>query len=89
MTGLMPLVPATQARLLRRLNVIQEKRLARERTDKDYAIEHGGYLAIAAERFMAEQNRAAETGESPNSEYWSALQSAIHEFRKRADKIDV
>lgn len=57
-----------------------------ERSDTDYAIEFGGYLADAAERFMAEQNRAAASGDEPCSEHWSALQSAIYEFRKRADR---
>lgn len=58
------------------------------RNDVDYAIEFGRYLAAAAERFMAEQNRAAEAGGSPDSDYWSALQSAIYEFRKRADRAE-
>lgn len=71
--------------LLQRLNVIQEQRQIRDRTAKDYAIEFGGYLAKAAEDFMAEQNRAWETKEALNTEYWAALQSAIYEFRKRAN----
>lgn len=83
---MMPPVPTAASYMLRRLNVVQERRLLSERTAKDYAIESGGYLAKAAEDFMGEQNRAAEAGEMPNSEYWSALQGAIYEFRKRAEK---
>jgi len=55
-----------------------------DRSPKDYAIEFGRYLANAAERFMAEQNRATEAGELPCVDHWRALESAIHEFRKRA-----
>ena len=58
--------------------------MSADRSPKDYAIEFGRYLADAAERFMREQNRAWQAGEAPDSEYWSALESAIHEFRKRA-----
>lgn len=58
------------------------------RTPQDYAIEFGRYLATAAEGFMAEQNRAARTDETPDSDYWSALASAIHEFRKRAARAE-
>ena len=86
MTTDLPPVSAPSSQLLRRLNAIKTKRLAAERTAKDYAIEFGGYLAKAAEDFMAEQNRAWEAEEPPNPEYWSALQSAIYEFRKRAEK---
>lgn len=60
-----------------------------DRTPSDYAIEFGEYLAKAAEQFMSEQNRAWELEEVPDSEYWTALQSAIHEFRKRAAKANV
>lgn len=66
-----------------------ERKLIRDRNIRDYVIEFGRDLATAAEKFMAEQNRAFEAEEAPNSEYWSALQSAIYEFRKRADKTDV
>lgn len=58
--------------------------MSSDRTDEDYAIEFGGYLANAAERFMQEQNRAAEAGREPDAKHWSALSSAIYEFRKRA-----
>ena len=54
------------------------------RADEQYAIEFGEYLAQAAEQFMAEQNRAAETEEMPDADYWRGLESAIGEFRKRA-----
>jgi hypothetical protein len=75
--------------LLRHLNVIQTKRLAAERDAKDYAIEFGGYLANEAERFMEHHNSkqyAAEAEADIGDEKWSALQSAIYEFRKRAEK---
>jgi hypothetical protein len=58
------------------------------RTPQDYAIEFGCYLAIAAEAFMAEQNRAAAAGETPSSEFWTGLQDAIYQFRKRADRAE-
>lgn len=58
------------------------------RNDVDYAIEFGRYLATTAQRFMAEQNRAAVAGDVPDSDCWRALESAIHEFRKRADRAD-
>ena len=80
------MTPSPSAQLLRRLNASQTRRLSDERTAKDTAIEFGGYLATAAEAFMAEQNRAFETGNMPDNECWSALQSAIYEFRKRAER---
>jgi hypothetical protein len=55
-----------------------------QRSHLDYAVEFGKYLADTAEAFMAEQNRATEAEEIPNSDFWRGLQSAIHEFRKRA-----
>jgi hypothetical protein len=81
--------PPIGTMLLRRLNTIQTAKLKGERDTKDRAIEFGRYLATAAEQFMAEQNRAWEAGETPDSEYWSALESAIYEFRKRADKCQI
>jgi hypothetical protein len=58
-----------------------------ERDAKDYAIEFGGYLAASAERFMVVVNQCNGdlTGDEP-SDAWQALQSAIYEFRKRADR---
>lgn len=58
------------------------------RSETDYAIEFGRYLATAADNFMAEQNRAAEAGETPDADCWRALQSAVYEFRKRADRAE-
>jgi len=58
------------------------------RTDKDYAIEHGRYLANAAEQFLLEQNRAAQAERPPDSEFWTALETAIYEFRKRAARAE-
>ena len=79
------------------------------RTPNDYAIEHGGYLAKAAEDFLtvlndvAKAESALQTWGEDDPEYaaakarvdrvwevrhdhWSGLQSAIHEFRKRAER---
>ena len=55
-----------------------------ERTNQDYAIEFGEYLAKAAEEFMAEQNRASMADGLPCAESWLGLRLAIHEFRKLA-----
>ena len=62
--------------------------MSHKRSEIDYAIEFGRYLATAAEQFMAEQNRAAMEGEDPDPDYWRSLVSSIHEFRKRADRAD-
>jgi hypothetical protein len=63
------------------------------RSYKDYAIEHGEYLATAAESFLRvlnEEAKAEESGESRNTEiindHWMSLTSAIYEFRKRAKR---
>lgn len=53
------------------------------RTDKDFAIEFGEYLATSAVRLLAclnNEDRAA------TYEARQALESAIYEFRKRAAK---
>lgn len=69
------------------------------RTAKDYAIEHGGYLADAAELYMAarrshdalleaeetDPNRLQASAESLR-DHWRALNEGIYEFRKRADR---
>jgi hypothetical protein len=62
-----------------------------ERTPQDYAIEHGGYLADAAEYLLDEINKydmAESAGEETDcdarSGAWNSLRSAIGEFRKRA-----
>lgn len=71
------------------------------RTPADYAIEHGEYLAEAAEHFLAAYNRVAQmeldadhppelsdytAAEESRSESYKGLTSAIHEFRKRAER---
>ena len=48
-----------------------------DRTPKDYAIEFGGYLAKAADEFLAHPK---------DWEYERALRIAVYEFRKRADR---
>jgi len=61
------------------------------------AVEHGIYLANAAERLLAAVNNLdrvmsdenseqddIEDAEQARSEWWAGLQEAIHEFRKRA-----
>lgn len=64
-----------------------------ERSAKDYAIEHAEYLAKAAEAYLAERNKFDElesrsySGDSDAlSDHFRALNSAIHEFRKRAKR---
>lgn len=71
------------------------------RTDKDYAIEHGGYLATAAEYFLAKLNdyykavercdpdrdeEVIDNAQQEESDAWQGLNSAIYEFRKRAER---
>lgn len=55
---------------------------------KDAAIESGKCVIKAAEDFMAEQNRAAEVGETPNSEHQYALNNSIRNFRKGVENIE-
>jgi hypothetical protein len=63
-----------------------------DRSPKDYAIEFGNYLASAAEHYMQAVN-AYEAGGKANdidglTDAWRALESAIHEFRKRAIRAE-
>lgn len=62
------------------------------RTDADYAIEFGRYLATAAEHYMRAVNDYHAGGKANDtdgmSDMWRGLQSAIYEFRKRADRAD-
>jgi hypothetical protein len=66
-----------------------------ERSDKDYAIEFGEYLATAADDFMREQNRFSaleldgddtQADRDAQSDAWKRLQNAVYEFRKRATR---
>lgn len=64
-----------------------------ERTPQDYAIEHGGYLATAAESYMNAvqefaKNEELGDGGDPDivSDCFRGLKDAIYEFRKRAEK---
>jgi hypothetical protein len=63
------------------------------RTDADYAIEFGEYLAVAAENYLHTSDRYRDQVENgakhhihPDmvSDAWQGLQSAVYEFRKRA-----
>jgi len=54
------------------------------RGDKDFAIEFGGYLARAAERYLIAVNAWEDCDEGDARR---ALESAIYEFRKRAAKV--
>jgi hypothetical protein len=61
------------------------------RTEQDYAIEHGEYLAKSAERFQQVLNVVLQANVDGNevdydhmNDVWNALSSAIYEFRKRA-----
>jgi len=55
--------------------------VARGRTAKDYAIEFGGYLAAAAERFLERYGASPRVSDADDVR---AVRSAIYEFRKRA-----
>jgi hypothetical protein len=48
------------------------------RTDKDFAIEHAGYLADAVERLLQADRSILDADE------WLELNARIYEFRKRA-----
>lgn len=59
------------------------------RDARDYAIEFGGYLANTAERFMQHHNSKEYVTEAEADlglDVWRELQSAIYEFRKRAER---
>lgn len=67
------------------------------RTDKDFAIEFGRYLAASAERYQAAVNSAfsareegcdqtVEDADAEMTEAYGRLTSDIHEFRKRATR---
>ncbi len=56
------------------------------RTDKDFAIEFGEYLATAADRMIAELRRESQERDGVNTDVFRGLQDAIYEFRKRAAK---
>ena len=69
------------------------------RTDKDYAIEFGRYLAASAERYQAAVNSyySARDGDCDQTKVYAAaemteaytrLSSDIHEFRKRAERAN-
>jgi hypothetical protein len=58
------------------------------RSEVDFAIEFGRYLAFAAEKFIADLDDASGTCRDPDPDFRRALESAIHEFRKRADRAD-
>ncbi len=67
----------------------QSDQTQRTRTDKDFAIEFGEYLAQAAELFLA----AIDTDDlNVNGgtlwDHYKALASAIYEFRTRAARIE-
>lgn len=66
------------------LTLTQEERALILRQRQDNAIQYGERLAKAAERFMAEKNRASMAGGLPCAESWLGLHLAIHEFREHA-----
>jgi hypothetical protein len=55
-----------------------------ERTDKDYAIEHFGYLADAADHLIV--TFAISDHPDDRADAFQGLESALYEFRKRADR---
>jgi hypothetical protein len=65
------------------------------RTDADYAIEFGEYMAVAAEHYLdvldkyrdqVENGREHHIHPDMVSDAWSGLRSAVYEFRKRATR---
>lgn len=64
--------------------------LGDERTPQDYAIEHGGYLADAAEHYLDERNKfdvleAVDIGDQDSlNDHIRALRNCTFEFRRRA-----
>jgi hypothetical protein len=59
-----------------------DARRAPDRSPADYAIEHAGYLADAAEVYMLAMQRRC--GRDEKRDAAGGLVSAIYEFRKRA-----
>jgi hypothetical protein len=57
------------------------------RSDKDFAIEFGEYLAVAADRLLAEFRRETLDGDGVDSDIFQGLESAAYEFRKRAARV--
>jgi hypothetical protein len=57
--------------------------MAKERDDKDYAIEFGEYLACAAEAYLSGYIAGVTDREADLAR---SLRSAIYEFRKRAGR---
>jgi hypothetical protein len=58
--------------------------MAKERDDKDYAIEFGEYLAKAAEAHLAGYIAGVTDHEA---DLTRSLRLAIYEFRKRAGRV--
>ncbi len=65
------------------------------RSDKDFAIEFGEYLATAADDFLDACNAvqsanmlsdfgAQQSASELHNDCWAALRDAVYEFRKRA-----
>lgn len=50
------------------------------RDEKDFAIEHAGYLADAVERFLHADRSIID------AEEWLVLNALVYEFRKRAKR---
>jgi hypothetical protein len=70
------------------------ERKAKERDDKDYAIEFGGYLADAAEQFIhaynfrqMQEQADVDVDVDAFNDIYRALTNAIFEFRKRSAKV--
>jgi hypothetical protein len=66
-----------------------------QRDDKDYAIEFGRHLVVAARAFMDAHNNAEMAREKDEeqdgdalTDAWRGLSSAIYEFEKRAARVD-
>ena len=62
------------------------RRMMSERTPEEYAIEHGRYLVTAAKHFMTVVDRETGLPGDARTDAWRALNKAIYEFEKRADR---
>jgi hypothetical protein len=57
------------------------------RTPKDFALEFGEYMAKAADNYLfASDEPRTEDDYNAKNEAYTALRSAVYEFRKRADR---
>lgn len=74
----------------RRRLTSKQRATPRERDAKDFAIEFGEYLAKDVETFLDFLNKSGAAAhvkdQDSMTDHWRRLQSAIYEFRKRAER---